>query len=287
MKKKEKILILPVTASLKHVMYKYKDQYEFDYGTYDQIELLFLKNNTKILFKGKDIREYDKIWLTSTWNTRDIAYAVNLYLEKEKIVHTITEVSSSKITDQMKFALAGLRTPNSWFSTKVSLKRYINNIEKTCKYPMVIKDSLGSRGLFSSYITDATDLFATRISLPREKQYIIQEFVHNDYEWGILVANGAIVSAEKSYPANGEFRNNACNGAKEVFVDIKDIPNSICEIVYKAVSVLNLDWCRVDIFEDNNTGEVYLLEVNRFPGITTGSDEELGASTFMDSLLAK
>ena len=52
----------------------------------------------------------------------------------------------------------------------------------------------------------------------------------NDYDWGVLVANGEVLSAEMSFPKSGEFRNNSQNGATEVFVDVNSVPARITEM---------------------------------------------------------
>jgi len=45
-----------------------------------------------------------------------------------------------------------------------------------------------------------------------------------------LVANNKVVSAERSYPKKGDYRNNAGAGATEYFVNISDIPEEIKNI---------------------------------------------------------
>jgi ribosomal protein L6P/L9E len=77
-----------------------------------------------------------------------------------------------------------------------------------------------------------------------------------------------VVSGEKSYPSRGEFRNNTCNGAEEHFVDVESIPENIRDIAVRASGLLGLSWSRADIIIDKLTGLPYLLEVNRYPGIT-------------------
>jgi glutathione synthase/RimK-type ligase-like ATP-grasp enzyme len=110
--------------------------------------------------------------------------------------------------------------------------------------------------------------------LPKNKNYIFQKFIPNDYDWGILVAKGEVVSAERSFRPKGEFRNNACWGAREVFEKIDKVDDKVKQIAQKACAILKLDWGRADIVIDKITNMPYLLEVNRFPGMTAGSSEE-------------
>jgi len=53
----------------------------------------------------------------------------------------------------------------------------------------------------------------------------------------------------------------------------------------KATKILGLSWARSDIIIDKETGIPYLLEVNRCPGITSGSTEITGARKFLNSYL--
>ena len=101
-----------------------------------------------------------------------------------------------------------------------------------------------------------------------------------------MVVNGVVVAGERSYPAEGEFRNNARNGADERFVDVAEIPEEIRTMAIRASGCLGLFWSRADIIIDRETGRPYLLEVNRYPGITAGSDEVTGAYTFLASHIA-
>lgn len=285
MKNKKKALIIPAISAIKEAIKSYADTYDFTLGSYKHLEIEFTEDGVQVFHKGIDLKDYDKVWLSSVWGTRDIAYAIHLYLEAYNIPNTGAEQACSKVVDQMKFALAGLRTPNTWYSSRHKLSPYLDNIEEICKYPMVIKDTMGSRGKYASYISDAEDLVTTSLSLPASKRYLVQEFVPNECEWGILVANSVIVSAEKSYPKKGEYRNNSCNGATEVFLPVEEIPKHIQELTLISAKTLDLTWCRVDILEDKNTGKPYVLEVNRFPGITSKSDEVRGVEKFLSSIL--
>jgi len=119
--------------------------------------------------------------------------------------------------------------------------------------------------------------------LPKHKKFIFQKYITNEYDWGVMVANGVVVSGEKSYPREGEFRNNTCNGAEEVFVDPADIPEHIKRIAIETSSALGLAWSRSDIIIDKDTHRPYVLEVNRLPGLTSKTSEVEGAYTFLSS----
>ena len=186
----------------------------------------------------------------------------------------------------MVFALHGLPIPDTVYVSRVNFEASMPLIKHVCGYSLIIKDIRGSKGKDSELVTTESDLLKKMASLPKNKRFLLQRFIQNEYDWGIMVVNGEVVSGEKSYPSQGEFRNNTCNGAEEHFAQITDIPQNIQALAIQASGLLGLSWSRADIIIDKFTGLPYLLEVNRYPGITADSTEVLGAYTFLASHIA-
>ena len=252
-------------------------------GRFKNIEFIFKDNQVSVLHKNIDLKNFSFVWLCSSWGSRDLAYAVQLYLDFHKIPHTHVEKGTSKLTDQMALSLENIPAPDTLFFGHKDVCKSLSQIQKVCGYPLVIKDIRGSRGAHSLIINSEAELLEKITALPRHKSFIFQKYIANEYDWGIMVANGAVVSGEKSYPCQGEFRNNTCNGAQEVFVDPLDIPQAIKEIAIKNSVLLNLSWSRSDIIIDKNTQRPYVLEVNRLPGISAKTSEVEGAYKFLSS----
>ena len=276
------ILILPAVKNIEEIAKQFSCPITLTKGSYSNIEFISQDNILSILYKGKDIREFSFVWLSSSWKSRDLAYAVKIYLEKYKIPHSFTEKSTSKITDHIFFTLNNIPTPNTFFSNHQNKKQFLSRIQEVCGSPIIIKDSKGSRGIRSFLIRSQEELekILDNTAL-RNKQYFFQQYIPNDYDWGVLVVNGKVVSGEKSYTKKGEFLNNSAFGSREVFVDVKDIPLPIQKMAIRACSSLDLSWSRADIIIDKNTNTPYLMEVNRFPGLTSKSTEIDGAYTFL------
>lgn len=186
----------------------------------------------------------------------------------------------------MVFALQDLPIPDTVYVSRARFEANMPLIREVCGYPLIIKDIRGSKGQDSEYVANEAELLEKMAGLPKNKRFFLQRFIQNEYDWGIMVVNGEVVSGEKSYPSQGEFRNNTCNGAEEHFVDVKSIPKNIQDIAIRASGLLGLSWSRADIIIDKFTGLPYLLEVNRYPGITADSTEVLGAYTFLASHIA-
>ncbi|MDY0302882.1 MAG: hypothetical protein RBR98_03755 [Candidatus Moranbacteria bacterium] len=281
--KKLKLLVLPSVSNMDQVVKKISLPVDLTKGRFKNIEFIFKDNQVSVLHKNIDLKNFSFVWLCSSWGSRDLAYAVQLYLDFHKIPHTHVEKGTSKLTDQMALSLENIPVPDTLFFGHKDVRKSLSQIQKVCGYPLVIKDIRGSRGAHSLIINSEAELLEKITALPRHKSFIFQKYIANEYDWGIMVANGVVVSGEKSYPCQGEFRNNTCNGAQEVFVDPLDIPQAIKEIAIKNSVLLNLSWSRSDIIIDKNTQRPYVLEVNRLPGISAKTSEVEGAYKFLSS----
>lgn len=281
--KKFKLLTLPTLGSISEVTEKFPFEIEVTSGTFKNIDFSFQDNHVAILHKGVDLKDFSFVWLSSSWVSRDLAYAIKLYLESAGIPYSYVEKGTSKISDHMLFALNNIQAPDTLFLGNKNIQKGLVQIEKICGYPLVVKDTKGARGADSILVNTREELIEEMKKLPKHKKYLFQRFIPNDYDWGVMVANGEVVSGEKSYPQLGEFRNNTCNGAKEVFVDPIDIPEKIKQMALDTSKALGLSWSRSDIIINKDTQAPYLMEINRFPGLTSKTSEIDGAYKFLSS----
>jgi glutathione synthase/RimK-type ligase-like ATP-grasp enzyme len=284
-KKTFKLLVLPAGRNISQVIKKFPFDIELTKGTFKNIEFRFQEQGATILYNGVDLKDFSFVWLSSTWTSRDLAYAVKLYLENSDTSCTYVEKGTSKLTDQMLFALNGIPAPDTFFVGRKDLQENVHQIEEVCGFPLVIKDAKGSGGKDSALVKTKEELFEEIKKLPKHKNYLLQRYISNDSDWGIIVADGKVFSGEKSYRCAGEFRHNASRGAKEIFVDGFDVPEEVKEMALKSSAILGLSWSRADIIIDEKTNVPYLLEVNRFPGLSQKNEFE-EAYQFLSSQLA-
>jgi glutathione synthase/RimK-type ligase-like ATP-grasp enzyme len=184
------------------------------------------------------------------------------------------------------FAQGNIPIPNTFFTNNKDLLKSVEQIEAICEYPLIVKDIRGLKGNFSVFINNRTELLEQSALLPKHRKFMYQQFIPNDFDWGVLVANNEVVSAEKSYrQAGSEFRNNTFIGATEVFVDVDLIPDNIKQIALQASSQLGLSWSRSDIIVDKFTDMPYIMETNRSPGLTSGTTEVTGARSYLQEFI--
>lgn len=280
-----RLLVIPSVGNMQQAVDQIPFSIDLTKGQFKDIEISFKDNRAIISHKGIDLREFSFVWLCSSWKTRDLAYAIHLYLDRHHVPHTAVEKGTSKLTDHFSFFFNQIPTPNTLFLGSRRIERFLDRIKDVCGYPLIIKDIKGSCGTDTVKIGTEEELLIRMKELPKHKRYLFQEYIPNQYDWGIMVVNGEVVSGEKSYPCAGEFRNNTCNGAKEVFIDRSAIPSDIKEMAIRASLALGLSWSRADILIDERSENRTMLEVNRLPGITSKTSEVDGAFKFLLSHL--
>ena len=195
-----------------------------------------------------------------------MAYLLHLYLKSKTIPHNKPNIHTTKLSDIFFIASKGICVPNTFFQNGLKINsEKILEIGKICKFPCIYKTLLGSLG-DSVYLIDNKDEIREIIKRNgKYNKYIFQEFIPNDFDYRVVVANNKASSVCKRTRVKDKYRNNVALGAKEEFINIKDTPQVILDIAVQASQALNLNWAGVDVVTDKNTNKNYVLEVNRRP----------------------
>ena len=250
------------------------DNIILDIASIKDILFRIIDGKINIEIGGKDLKRYEYILIQSGWNTTHMAYLLHLYLQSQHIPHNKTSTHSTKLSDIFFLASKGVSVPNTFFHNglKIDSKRILN-IEQICRLPCIYKTLLGSLGSRVHLIDNKDDIEKTVKENGRYNRYIFQEFISNDFDYRVVVANNKASSVCKRTRVGDKYRNNVALGAVEKFISVEDTPKEVIEIAVEASKALKLNWAGVDIVTDNKTDKHYVLEVNRRPGLTEKSTE--------------
>jgi len=258
-------------------------------STFSRVKIEIIKNEVEIYVKNKNIREFDFVWINSGWRNRQLANAITVNLKCNKIAHTKSEEEKSKLVDNVSLASHGINIPNTFYTVTHKLNVNIRNIERVCRYPVIIKVTRGSLGKDIYLAKNRVELKnILNNDLKKSKQYICQEFIPNSYDYRIIVSDQkTILSSEKRIRKGDEFRNNAYLGAEEIFLKPSTLDRKLARISINSTRALKLDWTGIDIVKSEKDGNYYILELNRRPGLTEESSEITAAYDYILSMLAK
>jgi glutathione synthase/RimK-type ligase-like ATP-grasp enzyme len=177
----------------------------------------------------------------------------------------------SKFTSLIKLSQAGLPIFPTIFVWPANINNFSDEIIEKLGLPLVAKELSMQRGkgVFLIKSKEDFDKLPMQDSRGGNNQFLFQKYFKLKNEYRVLVlGNKAAVWEKKIITKEGEFRHNIALGAKEQFLPIKKIPQEISRIAVKGARVLGLEIAGVDIATEKGTKKIFLVEVNRGPGIT-------------------
>lgn len=188
-----------------------------------------------------------------------------------------------KICTNIILNFAGVKKAKFAFITKNDFnedsERCLNYIEKTLPgYPVFVKPSSAGSSVGITKVTSYADLSgAIKTALNEDDRVLIEEaIVGQEVECAVLGNEsptasivGEIVPANEFYDYKAKYIND--NSKLYIPAHISDeISDRVREIAIKAYKTMGCSGlARVDFFVERSSNEVYLNEINTFPGFTS------------------
>jgi glutathione synthase/RimK-type ligase-like ATP-grasp enzyme len=233
--------------------------------------------NIVVKINEVDVIEYDLVYFRRAGDKfSSTASTLAVYL-KAKGINFIdkswAEVGpiGSKFTALMKLSLNHLPIIKSIYVWREEIVNNKDRIIKSLGLPLIAKELSTQRGKGVHKISTIADFDKLPMtdSNGGSNQYLFQKYVELKDEYRLLVLGDHVgVWEKKIISVEGEFRHNVSLGATEEFLKIGDIPTDLEGIAVKGSNALNVQIAGVDIATDKNTGQYYLIEINRGPGFT-------------------
>jgi len=134
--------------------------------------------------------------------------------------------------------------------------------EKKRSFPLIAKPYSDSQGFGVTKINNLQD-FEAFIRL-YNYQVLVQPYIKNDGDYRVYIVKGEILGIiKRTSNDTSEFRNNISTGAKATNADLPDKVKAWCLNIAK---IMNLDVSGVDVIQDLDSGEFFILEINSNPG---------------------
>jgi len=234
------------------------------------LEFYFEKNKTEILLKGKSIESYNLIYFRSAAIFRNAAFVLANTAKRKGIFFVdkfrLNVNSRGKLVQMFLFSLNNILIPRTYYSPEYDEKK-IRSAVSFLRMPIIVKAARLGGGK-AVYLAKSIDQIKHILKKNPRMEIILQEFIPNDLEYRIMVLGGKAAVAEfKVRTQKKEFRNNAAVGAKEIFINIKDVPRSLKETCVRAAKIMDIQVAGVDAIEGKD-GKHYLTEVNSAPGLS-------------------
>jgi len=160
----------------------------------------------------------------------------------------------------------------------LKLIKEIPKIEKTIKYPYIIKPSNGGSSIGVSLVKNRKELIkGIKRAAQYDKYILIEQYIKaQEIECAILQRGdkllistaGEIISCNEFYDYNAKYIDNKSEIIIPANIDSK-VSFEIRQLAKKAFKIFQCkDFARIDFFYDNENKKIYLNEINTIPGFT-------------------
>jgi len=251
-----------------------KDTAKVYLGKFSDIAIDVDGKDIAVKIKGKDIADYSLVYFRRAGiDYFTLAGTLGICLEYLRVPFFDSALAQigpagNKLTSQIYLAIAGLPTIPLFYCWPDKVLENVEYIVKKYGLPMIAKKTTSQRGL-GVFMINTKDDFAKVLGTDPEGQFFFQKYCPPKKEYRLLVLGEKVRVWEAKIPTDPkEFRSNISLGGREEFYPLKDLPEKMAEIAVKAAKTLRVQVAGVDLLEEKKTEKIWLLEVNRGPGLT-------------------
>lgn len=223
-----------------------------------------------------DISDYDACFMIGWFKKRkfeDVAHSAGLYMQKhgKKVLNTevLHNRSRSKLSQLVQASLNGVNITQFLAvngSEKIDSYLYKTNLE----FPLIVKSATASRGGHNFLVNNFQELNDALSSIS-SKIALIQTFVPNNGDLRVIVMGEQVRMVIKRTSQTSSHLNNTSQGGSAEIMDVASVNPEILKQSVHMAKLLGRDITGIDIIQDSDTGNFYLLEVNNMPQLSTGS----------------
>lgn len=224
----------------------------------------------------KDLKDFDLIYLRIVGKRLEDATLVVNYAKENgiRLIDRVYEDSFfipstiSKAMEMKKLAEAGINLPATYFGRLSSIAE---DAPKLLGFPLVIKSTSGRKARDAWLLTNNEEIEKLTATLrEREKKgdcFFAQKLVGSSQRVRVLVVGDKVLGAitrptkwRKTF-----LQKQGKQYSEEIKKALKPVPSKYSELAIKATRAAELDIAGVDILEDDNSHELFVIEANAAP----------------------
>jgi glutathione synthase/RimK-type ligase-like ATP-grasp enzyme len=222
-----------------------------------------------------DIASFDLVFIRRSGKYIRFMGMVTRYLDLHKVdfvdpAFREIGLSTDKASTSFRLALKGISTPESYFCFNESVEKFKTIIVKGLKFPIIAKAIHAQRNEGIFILRKFIDFKALIKECPKTN-FVFQRFINIEREYRILVLGDKVPFLEKKFiqdfkSIKVEFVNKE---EHSVFIntDSEPLSRQLVSIAVESAKYLSLDIAGVDACIEKGTDRVFIIEVNRGPGM--------------------
>lgn len=243
--------------------------------SYRDLGFMIDGENSSIICQNtsEDVKEFSKILVLSTslYHLENYIFsALSCYCRKNQIEILDDSFSNTdgKLYSLWRFWEQGISVAKTAFGPVDFLAQKLADFGGTG----VLKSIQGTKGK-DNYLVHSEEELREIIAKNQDINFILQEFIENDGDYRIIVANFKPMLAIFRSSNGKDFRNNTSVGGEAKLIPLEEVNKKVLELAVASAKALDIKIAGADILP-SKTGEYTVLEVNRTPQLVTGAFPE-------------
>jgi len=233
---------------------------------------------------GRNIADFDLVYFKSHRSYHELAAAAAQYLSFNNVKFFDRELLESlaydKLSGYVRLALHNISIPPSYATTSREMRGQFKTLTKTLGLPFVCKEINSDRGKKNYLIGNESDFTEILDESKPSNVFIAQQFIKNNGYVRVYVFGNEAAPIVTRKPVGNEdhlkMHLNQPKGSVNASLVSENDPQvpKIQDLAVRASQILNRQITGVDLIQDKQTSEWFVLEVNGAPQLKTGSFTE-------------
>jgi glutathione synthase/RimK-type ligase-like ATP-grasp enzyme len=270
----------------------YKNKYKVELHTFSETFFEIKTGKVKIKIKNFDIAKYKLVFIRSAGKYIRSIGGIIKYLDYKKVkfidpAYREVGMSLDKASSALRLAIKGIPVPYTIFCYRESVLDNREKIIKALGFPIIAK-AIFSQQNRDIYILKSQNDF-NKLIKKSNKDFIFQKFINIEKEYRFLILGEKVCVLEQKNKRNYENLKVEYKDltGPSVFLNLYCATQSANKIALKSAAILGLDIAGVDLAFEKETKKIYIIEVNKGPGIEADARTSPELKVFSDYLLSR
>ncbi len=269
-----------------------KNKYRAFLFSFQDLYFDIKSGKVKIKVKNYDITNFDLVFVRRAGKYVRFMGAISKYLDYKRIKFVdpaFREIGMSmdKASSALRLAIKRIPLPHTIFCFKESVLKNRNRIIKTLGFPIIAKAILSQRNQNIYILKNENDF--VELFKETDKEFIFQKFIDIEKEYRFLILGDKVRVLEQKFKRNYENLKVEYQDltGPSIFLDLYCATQNANKIALRSAKLLGLDISGVDLAIEKDTKKIYIIEVNKGPGIEPDARTSPELKAFSDYLLSR
>lgn len=269
-----------------------KNKFKVELHTFAEIFFEIKTGKVNVKIKNFDIAKYKLVFIRRAGKYIRSIGAIIKYLDFKKVkfidpAYREVGMSLDKASNALRLAIKKIPQPYTIFCYRESVITNKEKIIQALGLPIIAKAIFSEQNRDIYILKNSKDF--DKLIKKTKKDFIFQEFIDIEKEYRFLILGEKIMVLEQKFKRNYENLKVEYQDltGPSVFLELDCTTQNANKIALKSASILGLDVAGVDLAIEKSTKRVYIIEVNKGPGIEPNAKTSPELKAFSDYLQQK